>query len=270
MPFHVIYWAEDSQGNVVGTYAGNVSIAMSVSPFRILLSGTQMVAAVNGVATFGNLSVNVAGAYVLQAAATGLVAEATYDFTAFALRATSLGFTAGSGSARYGGTTSATVTLRASGTPLAGDEIDFELNGSVVGAATTSANGVATLNNISLAGLNVGDYPLYLTASFAGDPNYVPAGAATDVDVSQEVITISSVQALNNVEASANVKYIVDSGGDLTLTTPLTLDIDGLVTVEQGGRITLPGIIASRRDWPGPERRHAAGRRTSARRRRSR
>ena len=68
-----------------------------------------------------------------------------------------------------GGTTTLSATLSALGMPLAGRTIAFALNGVAVGFGVTNDLGVATLDNVSLAGVAAGSFPTAVGASFAGD-----------------------------------------------------------------------------------------------------
>ena len=62
---------EDANGNVVTTDNSNVTVAIGTNPGGGTLGGTLTVAAVNGVATFSDLSINKAGTgYTLTASAT--------------------------------------------------------------------------------------------------------------------------------------------------------------------------------------------------------
>ena len=62
---------EDSLGNVVASDSSSVTIAIGNNPSGGTLSGTRTVAAVNGVATFSNLSINMIGnGYTLVASDT--------------------------------------------------------------------------------------------------------------------------------------------------------------------------------------------------------
>jgi len=80
-PFEVNVTVEDAAGNVATGYSGNVTIALSTNPGGAYLGGTLVVAAVNGVAAFANLTLNQAGSgYALTASATGLGAVTTVDF----------------------------------------------------------------------------------------------------------------------------------------------------------------------------------------------
>ena len=85
---------EDAAGNVVTTANNSVSMAIGINPLGGTLSGTTPVTAVNGVATFSNLSINVAAAgYSLQASATGLTSASSTTFNVTAGTANKLVFT---------------------------------------------------------------------------------------------------------------------------------------------------------------------------------
>ena len=94
--------------------------------------------------------------------------------------ATTLSVNAASGT--YGGTVnlSATLTLTSGGSGVSGKTISFTLNGNSVGTSTTNGSGVATLNAVSLSGINAGTYPTGVAASFAGDSaNLASSGTAS-------------------------------------------------------------------------------------------
>ena len=76
----------------------------------------------------------------------------------------------------HGGTTTLSATLNALGVPLAGRTIRFTLNNAAVGSAVTDAAGVATLDNISLAGVPSGTFPNAIGVSFAGDALFPATG----------------------------------------------------------------------------------------------
>jgi hypothetical protein len=96
-------------------------------------------------------------------------------------------------SGTYGGTTSLSATLMAGSTPVPGKTISFTLNGSPVGTAVTGASGVATLANISLAGINAGTYPTAIGASFAGDATHVAATATpASLTVGKAELTVTA------------------------------------------------------------------------------
>ena len=68
-------------------------------------------------------------------------------------------------------------SLRAA-TGVSGKTVSFMLNGSSAGSATTDGSGVATLSNVSLAGITAGSYPTGVSASFAGDGSFSASSSA--------------------------------------------------------------------------------------------
>src|SRR5947199_88168 len=84
--------AEDAHGNQVASFTGNVTVALANNPGGSTL-GTTTVAAVNGVATFGDLTVSQTGTgYWLTASATGLARAASSAFDVTPGAATQLVF----------------------------------------------------------------------------------------------------------------------------------------------------------------------------------
>src|SRR5438046_9967601 len=64
--------AQDEEGNTATPFSGNVALAIAANPSGGTLAGTTSVAAVNGVATFANVSIDKVGTgYTLAASATG-------------------------------------------------------------------------------------------------------------------------------------------------------------------------------------------------------
>jgi MBG domain (YGX type)/Carboxypeptidase regulatory-like domain len=91
----------------------------------------------------------------------------------------------------YNGTATLTATLAVGGSGLGGKTVAFALNGTSVGSATTSALGEATLPNVSLAGITGGVYPGGVSASFAGDPGYLPSAGSNTLTVTRLAQTIT-------------------------------------------------------------------------------
>src|SRR5207245_1502014 len=76
--------ALDALGNLVPGFTGSVSVALGANPGGGTLSGTTPVAAVGGVATFFDLSINKTGSgYTLTAAVAGFapVTSSAFDIT---------------------------------------------------------------------------------------------------------------------------------------------------------------------------------------------
>jgi hypothetical protein len=77
--------AEDASGNLGVNFNGTVALALGANPSGATLGGTTSVGVVNGVATFTNVSVNLAGnGYTLAASASGLTGatSSAFDVTA--------------------------------------------------------------------------------------------------------------------------------------------------------------------------------------------
>ncbi len=93
--------------------------------------------------------------------------------------------TTNSASGSYGGTVNLSATLTDGVSPLSGKTIDFSLNGNSSGSAVTDGSGVASLSNVSLAGISAGNYPGGVGASFAGDAPYLSSSATNSLTVGQ-------------------------------------------------------------------------------------
>src|SRR5437016_1869813 len=77
---------QDAQGNTVTTATTSITLAIGTNPGSGTLAGTTTVAAVNGVATFANVSINSPGTgYTLTASATTLAGASSSSFNIAAL-----------------------------------------------------------------------------------------------------------------------------------------------------------------------------------------
>src|SRR5213075_2616905 len=75
--------AQDAQGNTVTGFTGNVTVAIGTNPGTGTLGGTLTHAAVGGVATFANLSIDKVGTgYTLTATGAGSATSAAFNITA--------------------------------------------------------------------------------------------------------------------------------------------------------------------------------------------
>lgn len=124
--------------------------------------------------------------------------------------ATTLSLANASGS--YGSTVDLSATLTSGGTGVSTKDITFTINGTVAGSTATNSSGVATLSNISIAGIGAGEHTGYIEASFAGDTNYLGSSGTADLTVSQASTTTS-------VSSSANPSR---HGHSVTLTAIVT------------------------------------------------
>ncbi|HEY6059952.1 MAG TPA: hypothetical protein VIV10_05155, partial [Gemmatimonadales bacterium] len=173
----VLVTAQDAAGNTVTSFTGNITMSIAVNPGGGTLSGTATKAAVAGVATFSNLSIDKAGTgYRLQAAA-GSLKDTSQAFSILAGTATKLAFTQQPTTTTSGASISPSV--KAAAQDAFGNTVSsFTGNvtvaitpgtgtaGAVLSGTLTLAanNGVATFSNLSIDKAGTG-YTLRATAS---------------------------------------------------------------------------------------------------------
>jgi len=73
--------ARDSLGDINSSFTGPITIGFASNPTGANLSGTTVVRPVNGIASFGNLAIDRAGTYTLQASASGAAATTSGAFS---------------------------------------------------------------------------------------------------------------------------------------------------------------------------------------------
>src|SRR6266702_4244751 len=169
--------ALDALGNPVPSFTGSVSIAAGNNPGGATLSGTTPVAAVSGVATFCDLSLNKTGAgYTLTASASGFAPVTSTAFDITPGTATQLAFTAQPTNAVAGAIISPAVQVTAldpAGNAVQGFTgsvtVAFGNNpgGSTLSGTTTvtAVNGVASFGDLSA---NKTGTSYWLTATATG------------------------------------------------------------------------------------------------------
>jgi hypothetical protein len=160
--------AQDEQGRVVTNYTGAVTMSIRINPSCGVLSGTSTVAAVNGVATFSNLSIDKGGqGYTLVAQAAGLTEMESGAFNVLTSGVTGCGkpthlvILVQPGSTRAGAAITPAIRVAAhdnSGNIAGGFTGDITMSigrnpsgGTLSGTVTvTAVNGVATFNNLMI------------------------------------------------------------------------------------------------------------------------
>lgn len=164
---------QDAQGQRVSTATNAVTISLSSNPGAATLGGTLTVNAINGIATFSNLTLNRAGSgYVLRAAASGLTAATSSSFNVAAGGASTLtAVNSVPATTTVGSAVSPAPSVKltdAGGNPVSGVTVTFATvgGGSVSGASqVTDAQGIATVGGWTI-GSSVGTtYGLSATAS---------------------------------------------------------------------------------------------------------
>ncbi len=159
-----------------------------------------------------------------------------------------------SASGVYGGvgTIGATVTSR--GTPVAGLPVQFQVMGKVVGTATTNSSGVATLANVSLAGLSAGSYANAATASYAGSLGYTRSSTTGILVVAPVPLSVSGITAANKVydgttnatlnTGSATLSGVLDND-QVTLDSSSATGTFATKNVGTGITVTVSGLTLS-------------------------
>lgn len=71
----------DSLGGTDSSFTGSITISLASNPTGATLSGTTVRQPINGIASFGNLAIDKAGTYTLQASANGATSVTSGAFT---------------------------------------------------------------------------------------------------------------------------------------------------------------------------------------------
>ncbi|HEX9160223.1 MAG TPA: PKD domain-containing protein [Thermoanaerobaculia bacterium] len=139
-------------------------------------------------------------------------------------------------------TSTLSAVLTSGGAPIAGRTIEFELDGVSVGSAVTDANGVATLPDVSIAGLDSGVHENIIEANFAGDATMIAATSSANLTVvgNPQTITFGPIPTRHvgdsftlNATASSGlpVAYILVSGPATISGSTVTITDVGTVTI---------------------------------------
>jgi hypothetical protein len=154
--------ALDASGNLATSFNGTITIALGANPTGTTLSGTTTVSAVNGVATFANLSLTKVGTgYSLTASASGLTGATSASFSISAASASALFFTVQPSNTQTGTAISPAVQVTARdayGNTATGFNGSMTMaigrnpsGGTLSGTKTvTAANGVGTFSNLQI------------------------------------------------------------------------------------------------------------------------
>lgn len=182
---------EDAQGNIVPTATNSISIAVGANPSSGTLSGTLTANAVAGVATFANLSINLAGTgYTLAATATSLAGASSSAFNVMPGSAVKLLFTTQPSNTAPGIAISPAVQVTIEDafgnvSTSATNSIAMGITGGGTLVGTTSvtpSNGVATFSDLEVY-LSGSGYMLTASAtgltSASSNPFSIPVGPVT-------------------------------------------------------------------------------------------
>ena len=186
---------QDSNGVTVPTFVGQVGIALVANPDTATLSGTFVVNAVAGIATFANLSVDKADTgYTLGAVAVSLIPAFSNRFTISAGAAKSIALVSG------GGQTGAQSTLLALpvvvkvadslGNGVSGKAVTFAVatGGGSVGTPNATTNALGLASTTWTLGAAAGAQSITAaSAGLAGSP--VTIGATAGVGIASTTVT---------------------------------------------------------------------------------
>ena len=174
----------DSDSSRLVSFNGEVALAVSSGA---TLSGTTTITAVNGVATFTNLSTTTAGSFTLEATSAGLASTTSASFTvspaaASAVQSTfTYSVTVGSSPS----TAALTVTIKDSFGNIrttGGDQVHFQLTSKPGGAtATLSASTVTSTQGVATAELEVSEAGSYSVQARLGSSSGPVIGTVTIV-----------------------------------------------------------------------------------------
>jgi hypothetical protein len=204
---------EDSSGALVATDDSEVTLALAGGTSGAILGGTATVAAVNGVATFNNLSITTPGNNYTLTATDGALSSATstpFNITAVIVppMAVQLAFMGSPTSTTTTGTVGPiTVDVEdSSGALVTTDDSDVTLvlaggtSGATLGGTATMAavNGIATFDDLSIT--TVGDnYTLTAT------DGALSAATSTPFNITAAISPPSLVPALGTVKLPSSV-----------------------------------------------------------------
>lgn len=199
----------DAAGARLTTYTGNVVLSLSAGT----LSGTATVSAVNGVATFTNLSITAAGTYTLTAAAGGVTGTNSASFTI---------------EAALGGVV---VSLRSTfGATVAAVPSSIFLVGSNGGSRTDCT---VQPDNSTCAFTNVPAGPYSVTVSAAGYSGFESIAVFTGTTTSATVV----------VNFTATASFTVTGSGNPLQDASVAIDGTGLSCVTNvAGQCSIPGL----------------------------
>ena len=205
----VTVYVEDANGNVLLTDNSNVTLSVASGPGT--LGGTTTVAAVDGVATFNNLSLDTAGSYVLSATDGWFASATSNSFNVIELVSSTLDvYLSAAGPV--------TITANGSNITVSQNGLQVTLSGFTGVAVTdTASNDVLNFNG-----------PLALPFSF------VNCGTST-VNVNSGTLTLAAVMGgsinLGTLSVASGAAAMITA---TTTQNPTTLNLDSLSIAANG------------------------------------
>jgi hypothetical protein len=207
----VVVAARDADGNALPGNMAQITLAIGNGPSGATLSGTKTATATDGVATFSDLSLPMAGSYTLSATATGLAGAVSPSFTISAGTATHLAFTQQPTTVEVRNGFTAEVTVEdVNGNPVNGtDMVTLTASSGTLGGTTSVAavGGVAHFSGLSLTD----EGSITLTAS-SGTLTAGMSNAITVTDTTAPSNPALSVGTKTATSVSLNWSEVGDDG----------------------------------------------------------
>ncbi len=241
----------DGAGNTVTTATNAVTMAIGTNPGGSTLGGTTTASAVAGVATFGTLTLNKAGAgYTLVGSATGLTSATSATFTVTASGATTIAANSVTSQTDTAGLPAAAppsvLVTDAGGNPVAGVAVTFAVTGGggsilPVTAVTTNASGIAALTSWTLGNVAGANTLSATAAGLTGSPVTFTATGVAGTATQLLIQTQPSAAAQSGVALAVQpVVRLADAFGN-TVPTAGTLITAALAS----GAGTLGGTLTA-------------------------
>lgn len=245
----------DANGNIITSATNAITLALTTNPGSGTLAGTLTQSAVNGVATFGGLSIDKAAiGYEITASAGGLASVSTNAFNVSAAVAAKLAFTTPPSNAQAGVAMSPAVVVQiqdAFGNPVpATNSVTIGIQSGPAGAQisgngpTAAQNGNATFSNLQLN--TVGSYTLIASSGTmtgatgsldvsAGAPSALQSSASQFTIPAGSTIgsgTVSLTDGSHNPIVGAQITFTMKQGlNEVSGLTPRVLTTDATGTV---------------------------------------
>jgi hypothetical protein len=237
----------DGLGNTVTSSTAGVTVAIGTNPAGGTLSGTATSNAVNGVATFGDLSINAAGSgYTLTAASAPLTGATSSAFNIEVGSGNKLAFVVQPSAAVVGAAVSPAIQVAVQDAAnnvvtTATDAVTLILSenpgAATLGGTTTvnAVNGVATFTNVSLNRAAPGYTLRVLGSGLVG-------ATSTAFNVTAAATTTAITSDLPDPSVTGQAVTVVYG---VTVTAPGSGTPTGSVTVSDGGGATCVAPVAA-------------------------
>ena len=226
---------QDSLGNTVTTATDNVTLSFNFSPNgTAALGGTLTTAAVNGVATFSDVTVSAGGTgFVLLASSGSLASGVSNSFDVFGAAAKLAFTTQPIGSSAGGIMQPVRVAVQDANGALvatANDNVTLTLGnpaGATLGGtlSVVAVNGVATFNN--------------LTVSAAGSGYTLQADATNRTQAISSAFTVAPVGAASKLAFSVQPSNAASGAAISPAIKVQVLDVNGALVTSSAQQITL-------------------------------